>query len=154
ITTPTDTTIVLTRSFNAPRRFVFEAMSTPDKMRRWMQPPPGMTLERCDVEPRLGGLLSLSWKTADANPFMTLQGEWTEFDPHSRMVHTERMATASGQVVVSLVEAHQFTEQDGATLMVITQTYESKDARDGALAGGMDEGMESCYQTLDAMFVR
>jgi uncharacterized protein YndB with AHSA1/START domain len=85
---------------------------------------------------------------------MTLQGEWTEFDPHSRMVHTERMATASGQVVVSLVEAHQFTEQDGATLMVITQTYESKDARDGALAGGMDEGMESCYQTLDAMFVR
>jgi uncharacterized protein YndB with AHSA1/START domain len=41
ISTPSDTTIVLTRTFNAPRRLVWEAMFTPDKMRRWMLPPPG-----------------------------------------------------------------------------------------------------------------
>ncbi len=35
--------------------------------------------------------------------------------------------------------------------MRITQTYASKDARDGALASGMDEGMEACYQQLDAV---
>ena len=36
ISTPTDATIVLIRAFNAPRRLVWKAMFTPDKMRRWM----------------------------------------------------------------------------------------------------------------------
>jgi hypothetical protein len=35
--------------------------------------------------------------------------------------------------------------------MRITQTYPSKDARDGAIASGMDEGMEACYKQLDAV---
>jgi uncharacterized protein YndB with AHSA1/START domain len=149
VTTPTDTTIVLTRNFKAPRRLVWEAMTTPDKMKRWMLPPPGMTLEVCEVEARLGGSLKLAWKTAEANPFMTLTGEWTEFSPHERMVHTETMKVASGEIVSTLVETHEFTETGGVTQMRITQTYKSKDDRDGALASGMDEGMETCYQLLD-----
>jgi hypothetical protein len=39
----------------------------------------------------------------------------------------------------------------GVTTMRITQVYDSKDARDGALASGMDEGMECCYKQLDAV---
>ena len=151
ITTPTDTTIVLTRNFKAPRRLVWEAMTTPDKMKRWMLPPPGMTLNVCEVEPRLGGSLKLAWKSADADPVMTLHGEWTEFSPHERMVHTETMKLGSGDTVAALVETPAFTENGGVTLMRITQTYKSKEDRDGALASGMDQGMEACYQQLDAV---
>ncbi|MGE0867530.1 MAG: SRPBCC domain-containing protein [Kofleriaceae bacterium] len=151
ITTPTDTTIVLTRSFKAPRRLVWEAMTTPDKMKRWMLPPPGMTLTVCEVEARLGGTLKLAWKTADADPVMTLHGEWTEFSPYERMVHTETMKSASGETVCYLVEAHELTEKDGVTQMRITQSYNSKADRDGALASGMDQGMEACYQQLDVV---
>jgi uncharacterized protein YndB with AHSA1/START domain len=151
IATPTDTTIVLTRSFKAPRRLVWEAMTSPDKMKRWMLPPPGLTLNVCEVEPRLGGALKLAWKSADADPVMTLHGEWTEFAPHERMVHTETMKLGSGETIASLVETHEFTETAGVTQMRITQTYESKEDRDGALASGMDEGMEACYQQLDAV---
>jgi uncharacterized protein YndB with AHSA1/START domain len=154
ITTPTDTTIVLTRDFKAPRHLVWEAMTTPDKMKRWMLPPPGWTLEVCEVEPRLGGSLKLAWRSADANPAMTLHGEWTEFSPHERMVHTETMTLGSGETVGSLVETHEFTERSGITQMRITQTYKSKEDRDGALASGMDEGMEACYQQLDAVVAR
>lgn len=151
ITTPTDTTIVLTRDFRVPRHLVWEAMTTPDKMKRWMLPPPGLTLEVCEVEPRLGGSLKLAWKSADANPVMTLHGEWTEFSPHDRMVHTETMKLGSGETVASLVETHEFTEKSGITQMRITQTYKSREDRDGALASGMDQGMEACYQQLDAL---
>lgn len=151
ITTPTDTTIVLTRDFKAPRHLVWAAMTTPDKMKRWMLPPPGLTLEVCEVEPRLGGSLKLAWKSADANPVMTLHGEWTEFSPHERMVHTETMKLGSGEIVASLVEMHELIEKSGITQMRITQTYKSKEDRDGALASGMDEGMEACYQQLDAL---
>ena len=149
ISTPSDTTIVLTRTFNAPRRLVWEATFTPDKMRRWMLPPPGLTMTVCEVEVRTGGVLKLAWKKEDADPFMTLEGVFTEVNPHERIVHTERMATGSGQTIGTQVETHEFAEKDGVTTMRITQTYDSKDARDGALASGMDEGMEACYSRLD-----
>ncbi len=153
ISTPTETTIVLTRTFNAPRRRVWEAMFTPDKMRRWMLPPPGWTLTTCEVAARVGGALRLAWKGEDADPAMTLQGVFTEVVLHERAVHTEMMALASGQVIGTLVEKHEFTEKDDVTTMRITQTYDSKEARDGAREG-MDQCMEPGYQQLDALLAK
>jgi uncharacterized protein YndB with AHSA1/START domain len=154
VSAPTDTTIVLTRTFAAPRRLVWEAMFTPDKMRRWMLPPPGWTLTTLVCEPRTGGALSLAWKSDEADPAMTLKGSFTEVVPYERAVHTETMDLPSGQVIGSQVEAHEFAERDGVTTMRITQTFESKDARDGALASGLEECMEPGYQQLDALLAR
>jgi len=151
LSTPTDTTIVLTRSFDAPRRLVWEAMFTPDKMRRWMLPPPGWTMTTCKCDARVGGALEIAWKSEDADPAMTLRGVFTEVVQHERMVHTETMALGSGQVIGSLVEKHEFFEDDGVTTMRITQTYATKEGRDGAIASGMDEGMEACYKHLDSL---
>jgi uncharacterized protein YndB with AHSA1/START domain len=154
VSTPSDTTIVLTRTFDAPRELVWEAMFTPDKMRRWMLPPPGWTMTVCECDPRLNGALRLAWKNEDADPFMTLQGVFTEVVPYERIVHTETMALGSGQTVGSQVETHEFAEKGGVTTMRITQVYDSKDARDGALASGMEEGMEAGYQRLDAVLAQ
>ena len=154
ISTPTDTTIVITRTFNAPARLVWAAMLTPDKMRRWMLPPPGWTMTVCECEPRLGGALKLAWKNEEADPVMTLQGVFTEVVPHQRIVHTETMALGSGQTIGQLVEAHEFAERGGITTMRITQTYGSKDERDGAIASGMDQGMEAGYKQLDAVLAQ
>jgi uncharacterized protein YndB with AHSA1/START domain len=151
ISTPNDTTIVLTRTFNAPRRLLWEAMFTPDKMRRWMLPPPGWTLTSLECEARVGGKLSIAWKSDEADPAMTLRGEFTEVVLHEHAIHTELMALGSGQTVGSLVEKHAFADKGAATAMSITQTYNSKEDRDGALASGMDQGMEACYQQLDAV---
>lgn len=151
IATPTDTTIVLTRAFEAPRRMVWEAMFTPDRMRRWMAPPPGWTMTTCEVDARVGGALSIAWKSDSEDPAMTLRGVFTEVALHERIVHTETMALGSGQVIGSLVEKHEFSEDGRATTMRITQTYASKEARDGAIASGMDQGMETCYQQLETL---
>lgn len=154
ISTPTDTTIVLTRTFKAPRRLVWDAFFTPDRMRRWMVPPPGWTLTVCECEPREAGALRLVWKSADADPAMALHGVFTEAIAHERMVHTEMMVLGSGQPIGTQVETHEFTEASGVTTMRITQVYVSKEARDGAVASGMDQGMEACYLQLDAELAR
>jgi uncharacterized protein YndB with AHSA1/START domain len=154
ISTPTDTTIVLTRAFNAPCRLVWEAMFTPDKMRRWMLPPPGWTITTCECDARVGGALSLAWKSDDADPVMTLRGEFTDVVLHEHAVHTEAMALGSGQPIGSLLERHEFTDEGRLTAMTITQTYGSKEDRDGALASGMDQGMEACYQKLEALLAQ
>jgi uncharacterized protein YndB with AHSA1/START domain len=154
VATPTDTTIVLTRTFNAPRRLVWEAMFTPAKMRRWMLPPPGWTLVTCECDARVGGALKLVWKSADADPVGTLQGVFTEVVLHERITHTETMMLGSGQTIGSQVETHEFAEKDGVTTMRITQEYDSKEARDGAVASGMDEGMEAGFKQLDAFLAQ
>jgi uncharacterized protein YndB with AHSA1/START domain len=154
VSTPTDTNIVLTRTFNAPRRLVWEAMFTPDKMRRWMLPPPGWTLSVCECEARVGGALRLVWKSAEADPAMTLQGVFTEVVMHERIVHTETMVLGSGETIGRLVETHEFAEKGGVTTMRITQAYGSKEDRDGAIASGMDHGMEAGYERLDAVLAQ
>lgn len=151
LSTPTDSTIVITRAFNAPLRLVWEAMFTPDRMRRWMLPPPGWTMTVCECEPRLEGALKIMWKSAEADPAMTLHGVFTEVVMHERIVHTENMVLGSGETIGSLVETHEFAEQGGVTTMRITQVYPSKADRDGAIASGMDQGMEECYRQLDAL---
>jgi uncharacterized protein YndB with AHSA1/START domain len=154
VSTPTDTNIVLTRTFNAPRRLVWEAMFTPDKMRRWMLPPPGWTMSVCECEARVGGALRLVWKSAEADPAMTLQGVFTEVVMHERIVHTETMVLGSGETIGRLVETHEFAEKGGVTTMRITQAYGSKEDRDGAIASGMDHGMEAGYERLDAVLAQ
>jgi len=154
VSTPTDTTIVLTRTFNAPRRLVWEAMTNPVNMRRWMLAPPGWTLAVCECDARVGGALKLAWKSEDADPAMTLQGVFTEVVPHERMVHTETMLMGSGEPIGSLLETHEFAEKNGVTTMRITQAYDSKDARDGAIASGMEHGMEAGYKQMDAMLAQ
>ena len=152
--TPTDTTIVLTRPFNAPRRLVWEATFTPAKMRRWMLPPPGWTITTIECDARVGGALSLAWKGDEADAVMTLRGEFTEVALHERAIHTEVMALGSGQIIGSLLEKHEFADNGSATAMSITQTYNSQVDRDGALASGTDQGMEACYQKLDAVLAQ
>lgn len=150
VSTPTDTTLVLTRAFNAPRRLVWEAMFTPARMRRWMLPPPGFESTVCECDARLAGALRVVWKSAEADPAMMLLGVFTEVTLHERAVHTEFMLMGAAQPIGNLVEAHEFAEKSGVTTMRITQTYDSKEARDAALSSGMGEGMEACYKQLDA----
>jgi uncharacterized protein YndB with AHSA1/START domain len=151
VSTPTDTSIVFTRTFNAPRRLVWEAMFTPDKMRRWTLLPPGWTMTVCECDARVGGKLRLVSKSEEADPAMTLQGVFTEVVPHERAVHTETMVSASGETIGTLVETHEFAEKGGVTTMRITQVYPSKEARDGVIGSGMDQGMEAGYEQLDAL---
>lgn len=154
VATPSDTTIVLARTFNAPRRLVWEAMTNPARMRRWMLPPPGWALTVCECDPRMAGALRLVWKSAEADPVMTLHGVFTEAVVHERMVHTETMVLGSGDPIGSQVETHEFSEKNGVTTMRITQVYVSKEARDDAVASGMEQGMEAGYKQLDALLAQ
>ncbi|MCB9583710.1 MAG: SRPBCC domain-containing protein [Polyangiaceae bacterium] len=63
---------------------MWEAMFTPDRMRRWMLPPPGWTMTTCSCVMRVGGALEVAWKSDEADPAMTLRGVFTEVSPHEQ----------------------------------------------------------------------
>ena len=112
MTTPSDNTIVLTRTFKAPRRMVWEAMTSPDKMKRWMLPPPGWTLSVCDCDARVAGALRLVWKNEQGDQSLSLNGVFSEVARQERMVHTELMLMGADQVIGSQVETHELVSRD------------------------------------------
>jgi len=61
VTTPSDLEIVITRNFDAPRSLVWEAMSKPEFLKRWLFGPPGWTMTTCDDDLRVGGKFHWAW---------------------------------------------------------------------------------------------
>ena len=48
VTTPGDREIVITREFDAPRTLVWDTMSRPELLKRWLFGPPGWEMTVCE----------------------------------------------------------------------------------------------------------
>src|SRR5262250_288199 len=76
--------MVVTRTFNAPARIVFEAWTKPELIKRWWVPKSiGMSLLSCEMDVRVGGTYRLVF-SHDASPEpMAFFGRYSEVMPHS-----------------------------------------------------------------------
>ncbi len=154
LTAPTDTTIVFTRAFNAPRRLVWEAMTRPELLQKWMFTPPGWSWAVCEMDVRIGGKYRWAWNGPDGKVALTISGIHKEVLPPERIAHTEIMDMGDCGPVGELLATLELTEQGGVTHMTMTLAFDSKQARDGAIASGMQQGMEAGYSALDAIFAQ
>ena len=147
VATPTDREIVLTRVFDAPRRLVFEALTTPEWVRRWLLGPPGWSMTVCDINLKVGGAFRYVWRNTDGSE-MGMHGVYREIKAPERIVNTEIFDfgcdAQSGEAVGTAV----LTEQDGRTTLTTTVLYPSKDARDAVIASGMERGVAASYDRL------
>jgi len=142
-TTPTDREIVMTRVFDAPRRLVFEAYTSPDYLPRWMLGPEGWSMPVCDVDLRPGGAWHFVWRRADGTE-MAMRGIYQEVAPPERLVSTESWGGDWPETLNTLV----FSEENGKTTITQHTRYQSKEARDEAIKTGMLEGMSQTYDRL------
>ena len=142
--------ILITRSFKAPRKLVFDAMSKPEMMKHWFHGPPGWTLTTCNMDLRPGGTYRWVW-TNDKGHEMGMGGTIREVIPPERMVSTEKFDQSwyPGEAVNTII----LTEENGRTLMSLTVEYETPEARDGVLASPMASGMDASYDRLDAFLL-
>lgn len=141
-----DREIVITRTFDAPRPLVFDAMSNPEMMKQWFHGPPGWTLVVCEIDLRVGGKYRWVWRN-DAGHDMGMGGVYQEVERPERIVSTEKFDQAwyPGEAVGTLL----LTEHGQQTLLTLTVQYESKAARDGVLASPMEGGLNAGYDRLD-----
>jgi uncharacterized protein YndB with AHSA1/START domain len=150
LTTPNDREIVVTRMFDAPRELVWETMSKPELLKRWLFGPPGWEMTVCEEDARPGGTFRWAWKGQDGAA-MSMSGVYREVVPPERVVRTETFDTGcvpqGGEQLATLV----LTERGDQTLLTLTVLYPSKEARDGAAASGMEHGMAAGYDRLDGI---
>lgn len=161
VTTPTDREIVMTRAFDALRPQVWDAMTKPGLVRKWLFAPPDWKMTVCEGDVRPGGTFRWQWAGPDGKAALVIHGTYREVVPPERVVHTETMEMGPGAagcgaqcedaepsaVLVTL----ELDEQGGETHMTMTISCPTREVRDAMLASGMDQGMEAGYQQLDAL---
>jgi uncharacterized protein YndB with AHSA1/START domain len=150
VTTPTDREIVVTRVFNAPRRMVWDAMSKPELIRRWLFGPPGWTMTVCDDDARTGGSFHWAWSGPNGEQ-LAMRGAYREVVPQERIVRTESFEMGCANQAGEQLCTMTLTEQGGKTHLKLVIAYPSREACDGALASGMDRGMQAGYDRLEEM---
>jgi uncharacterized protein YndB with AHSA1/START domain len=139
-----DRELVVTRTFNAPARIVFEAWTKPELFRRWWAPKSmGMSLLSCEMDVRVGGKYRLEFEP-DAMAFF---GTYLEVTPHSRLVWTNEEGGEGGPVTTVT-----FEDKGGKTLLVLHELYSSKEALDAAGTGAADAMVETFAQ-LDELLL-
>jgi uncharacterized protein YndB with AHSA1/START domain len=138
-----DREVVVTRTFNAPARLVFQAWTQPELFKRWWVPRSmDMTLRSCEMDVRTGGKYRLSF--GDGMDFF---GRYVEVTPHSKIVWTNEESGENGSVTTVT-----FEEKDGQTLLVMSELYPSKEALDAAGTGAADATHETFAQ-LDELLL-
>jgi uncharacterized protein YndB with AHSA1/START domain len=138
-----DRELVVTRTFDAPARLVFEAWSNPELFQRWWVPKSmGMELHACEMDVRTGGSYRLNF-----GPGMDFFGRYLEVTPPSLIVWTNEEDGAEGSVTTVT-----FDERDGRTLLVMSERYPSKEALDAAGTGAADATLETFGQ-LDELLL-
>lgn len=144
-----DRDLVVTRTFDAPARLVFQAWTTPELMKRWWVPKSiGITMTACEMDVRTGGSYRFTFVfTNDPSKPMSFFGKYLEVTPPSRMVWTNE-ESAEGAVTTLT-----FEERDGQTLVRMVDRYPSKEALDAALESGSTGAFEETFGQLEELLV-
>jgi uncharacterized protein YndB with AHSA1/START domain len=144
-TTPSDRELVTTRAFDAPRDLVWEAWTSPEHLPQWLLGPEGWTMPVCESDLSVGGAWHFVWRNEADGSEMGMTGEYREITPPERLVSTQSWGGDWPETMNTLV----FTEEDGLTMMTQTILYPSQEARDAAIATGMQRGMDAGFNRLD-----
>jgi uncharacterized protein YndB with AHSA1/START domain len=141
--------LVVTRTFNAPARIVFEAWTKPELLKRWWAPKSfGVSFLSCEADVRSGGTYRFVFGHPASEQPMAFFGRYIEVTPHSRLVWTNDEGGEGGAVTTVT-----FEERGGETLVVMHDLFPSKEALDDAIASGSTSGAAETFEQLDELLV-
>jgi len=149
VTTPSDCEIVMTRLFDAPRTLIFDAVTKPELIRRWLLGPDGWSMPICEVDLKEDGTFHYVWRSDTGDKQFGINGVYREIVRPERIVHIEKFDEAwyPGEAVVTTA----LFEDRGKTTLTMTILHESREARDIALESGMEKGVAISYDRLESI---
>ena len=140
VSLPSDTEIVMTRVFHAPRRLVFEAHSKAEHIQQWWGPRRHRMVS-CEMDFRPDG----AWRYVleHNGKQYVFHGVYKEIRAPEGFVWTfEFESEGAGD------ERYTFNERDGWTTLTARSVFPSKQARDAILKSGMQEGAAETWDRL------
>lgn len=148
VTLPSDTQILITREFAAPKHLVYQAWTTPELIKRWWSANRGeVTLAEVDL--RVGG----KWRyvmIADGGFEVGFHGEYREIVPNERIVSTE---VFEGMPEGEAIDTLTLTESGGRTTLTILVQHQNKAHRDAHIESGMESGLQDALDLLEQVAI-
>jgi uncharacterized protein YndB with AHSA1/START domain len=144
VTLPTDTQILITRDFDAPRHLVYKAWTTPELIKRWWAGDHG-EVTSAEVDLRVGG----TWRyvmTANEGFEVAFHGEYRDIVTDERIVSTEIF---EGMPDAPALSTNTFVDSGGRTTLTILVQHSSQENRDAHINSGMEGGMQESMDHLE-----
>ena len=151
VTLPTDTQILITREFDAPRHLVYRAWTTPELIKRWWHANRGV-VTIADVDLRVGG----KWRwvmMTDRGFEVAFHGEYRELIPNERIVYTEVYEGIPNGDDDPAVVTLTLTEFAGRTTLTQLVEMSTRAGRDAIINSGMEAGMQDAMDLLEQVAI-
>src|SRR5438093_1509668 len=143
--------ILDTLEFDAPKRLVYQAYTTPELVKRWWHANRGVvTLAEIDL--RVGG----AWRSvaqADDGSEVGFHGEYRELVPNERIVSTEIYEGIPDAEEHAALNILTLSEADGRTTLTVLVEHPTKEGRDAHLNFGMEAGMQDAMDLLEQVAI-
>ena len=151
LTFPSDTQILITREFAAPKHLVYKAVTTPELVKKWWNAKRGeVTVAEIDL--RVGG----KWRyvmVADGGMEVAFHGEYREIVPNERVVSTEAFEGVPDPDDNATTNTMTLTETDGRTTLSVLVDCPSPEVRNAIVESGMEAGLQDAYDLLEELAV-
>ena len=152
VTLPTETQILITREFDAPRRLLYRACTEPELIAQWWSGQRGKVTS-VEVDLREGG----TWRyvmTANEGFEVAFHGTFREIAPAERTVSTEVFEGVpqiglQGSDEEGTLNTTTFEDIDGGTRLSVLVECQTLEVRDAIIESGMEGGMQEAYDKLE-----
>ena len=153
VTLPTDTQILISRDFDAPKHLVYRAYTEPDLIKRWWSGERGETTI-AEVDLRVGG----TWRyvmVANEGFEVAFHGTYREIVTNERIVNTEVFegAPVEDEERDAPVNVVKFDETDGRTTLTTLVECHTQQVRDMIIESGMEGGMQEAMDRLEQVAI-
>ena len=139
-----DRELVVTRTFDAPARLLFEAYSKPKHLLKWFGPV-GWPLTLCEVDFRVGGRFRFAMTGPGGQQDTPFGGTYRQIVPNHRIVFDNAFETPGSPQMVMTVT---FDEKDGRTTLTLHTLFASAAMKEEYLGLGFEEGTNSGFDQL------
>jgi len=148
LTLPTETQILITREFNAPKHLVYKAWTTPELVRRWWHAKRGeVTVVEIDL--RVGG----KWRwamMANGGFEVAFHGQYREIVPNERIVSPEVYEGLPADTAnEGTLNTMTLSETDGRTMLTLLIEAPNAQIRDMIIESGMEDGLQDALALLE-----
>lgn len=143
---PLQRSIVITRTFGAPRELVFKAWTDPKLMAQWWGPD-CFTNPVCELDPRPGGAWRIVMRAPDGVDYLC-SGIYREVVPPERLGFTNNAADQDGKPLLEGFTTVTFVEESGKTKLTLETRAAGLVPYAAQMLAGMDVGWN---QSLDRL---
>jgi uncharacterized protein YndB with AHSA1/START domain len=139
-----DREVVITRTYDAPARLLFEAWSKPEHLKKWFGPV-GWPVTMCEMDFRKGG----RWRAAMTGPSgqqnTPFGGQYLEIVPNRKIVFDNAFEEpGAGKMIMTVT----FEEKDGRTTLTWRTLFESVAMKNEYVGMGFEQGSGSGLDQL------